>query len=160
MDQCTELQRIVQSVCPPQRHKSRSDTPPKELTLRTALSDGRPTKKRAADSIKMAQDAVKRHTELKRKERVSEVIEISSDSEPEIWPSKVCHAFRLPGQRYASYPRGKKSTTVLDRHMTQMLDLATPTIYPYWRLNSLVLSSILPARPMIGAIPRLTTTTA
>jgi hypothetical protein len=72
MDQYTQLQRITQS----------------ELASRTALHDGRPTKKRATDAMKMAIDAVKIHNELKRKDRVPEVIEISSDSETEIWPSK------------------------------------------------------------------------
>lgn len=161
MDCCTELQRITQSVCPAQHCSSRSDTPPKELALRTALPDSRPTKKRATNAIKMAEDVVRKHTELKRKERVSEVIEISSDSEPEIWPSKVRHAFRLPGQPYTSYLRGKKSMIMLDHyHMTRMLDPATPTTYQNWRPNSPVLSSILRARPIIGVIQRLTTMTA
>lgn len=41
----------------------------------------------------MALNAVNNHNELKRKERqrVTEVIEISSDSEPENWPAKVRH---------------------------------------------------------------------
>lgn len=44
----------------------------------------------------MAIGAVKKHNDLKRKDRVPEVIEISSDGEPEIWPSKVRHAARPP----------------------------------------------------------------
>ncbi|KAG8220956.1 WD40-repeat-containing domain protein [Butyriboletus roseoflavus] len=70
-------------------HLDKSDTPSKELASRRALNDARPTKKRATDAMKMAADAVKNHNELKRKERrTPEVIEISSDSEPDVWPSK------------------------------------------------------------------------
>lgn len=57
--------------------------------------------------MKMAMDAVKMHNELKRKERVPEVIEISSDSETEIWPSKVRRTTRLRRQPYGSHHRGK-----------------------------------------------------
>lgn len=61
----------------------------------------------------MAMDAVNNHNELKRKEHVLEVIEISSDSEPEIWPSKVRQiTYLCPG--YALHLRGKKWTGMLD----------------------------------------------
>lgn len=58
--------------------------------------------------MKMAMDAIKNHGDLKRKDRAREVIEISSDSEPETWPSKVCHPNSLCGQLYGSHHRGKE----------------------------------------------------
>lgn len=138
-------------------HLDKSDTPPKELASRRALNDVRSTKKRAADAMKMATDAVKNHNELKRKEHTPEVIEIS-DNEPEVWPSKVRHAIRLRGQSYGLHPRGKKWTDTLDHDLSQMADLATPGTYQNWRLNSSVLSSIRPAR-LIGIILMVTTMT-
>ncbi|KAH0836678.1 WD40-repeat-containing domain protein [Lanmaoa asiatica] len=86
MDPCTELQRITQL----------------ELASRGALDGVRPIKKRATDAMKMAMDAVKNHNELKRKERAPEVIEISSDSEPEIWPSKRQKVDEHLGSQYAT----------------------------------------------------------
>ena len=62
--------------------------------------------------MKMAMDAVKSHNELKRKERVPEVIEISSDSETEIWAPKVRHAARLRSQPYGLQSQRQK----LDEH--------------------------------------------
>ena len=79
--------------------------------------------------MKMAMDAVKSHNELKRKERVPEVIEISSDSETEIWAPKVRHATRLRSQPYGLHPRGKNWTNMLNHHMTQMTDPANPGTY-------------------------------
>lgn len=58
--------------------------------------------------MKMATDAIKNHFDLKRKVRVPEVIEISSDSEPEIWPSKVRHSNHLCGWLHGPHHRGKR----------------------------------------------------
>ncbi|KAF8449009.1 hypothetical protein L210DRAFT_613108 [Boletus edulis BED1] len=109
MDHHTELQRITQS----------------ELASRTACLDSRPTKKRATNALKMAVNAVDNHNELKRRE-CQEVIEISSDSEPENWPFKVCHATCPCRQPYAIYSRGKKWMNMLVHYMTRTADLATP----------------------------------
>ncbi|KAF9218971.1 hypothetical protein BS17DRAFT_471247 [Gyrodon lividus] len=77
MDQPTELQRITQG----------------ELAMRNAAHDGRRTKKRATDDVGVPLNMCGRQ-DLKRKERYTkapttrEVIEVSSDSEPEVSPTK------------------------------------------------------------------------